>query len=339
MKLLVIAGNGMSISMLKNRAVESVDLVNLFASGGDVSWPATGKPGFLSYEHCPNLWALGARQTISAKATYEVIEQTITAVNACCLADPASLDDGIYIRAYKELVAYLRYLFVHYDNLLRQSQFFADERVYEPLDWLLEAIASASVTDIDVVSFNYDAILERALQTKGAQFSIPLLEDVQGSKVRIHKPHGSITFCGKRPIDRSAFSINYSGGTRFTEGGIRELEVRYEDLDGHFPMVGILPPAGDSERYKHRWIRQIWDQAIQAAASLQDNDVVILYGLSYWHVDRREIDLLLGCVPRKARVISINPNPNPNFEAVCCSLFRSYHSYSNARQLKRMILQ
>jgi hypothetical protein len=42
---------------------------------------------------------------------YEVIEQIITAVNACCLADPSSLEDGIYIRAYKELVAYLRYLF------------------------------------------------------------------------------------------------------------------------------------------------------------------------------------------------------------------------------------
>ena len=71
---MLIAGNGLSISMLeKNHA--SVDLSNLFSMGCDVTWPATGKPGFLSYEHCPNLWALGARQTTSPSNSYEVIEQ------------------------------------------------------------------------------------------------------------------------------------------------------------------------------------------------------------------------------------------------------------------------
>ncbi|MCM5682586.1 hypothetical protein M8A51_23900 [Schlegelella sp. S2-27] len=337
MRLLVIAGNGLSMAMLGRKPVESVDLSNLFAMGGDVTWPASGKPGFLSYEHCPNLWALGARQTVSAKTAYEVIEQTITAVNACCLADPSSLDDGIYIRAYKELVAYLRYLFVHYDATLQASGFFDAAEVFEPVDWLLEAIDAPAVTDIDVVSFNYDAFLERSLQKKAVHFSIPLLAESPGSKVRVHKPHGSITFCGKTPIDKSAFSINYSGGSTFTEGGIDELEVRYDSLDSHFPMVGILPPAGESERYKHRWIRQIWDKAIAAAQKLGENDLVVLYGLSYWHVDRKEIDMLLGEVSRRARVISVNPYPNPQFEAVCCSLFRSYHSYSNAKQLKRMI--
>lgn len=336
MKLLLIAGNGLSISMLRKHPIASVDLTNLFAMGGDVTWPATQRPGFLSYEHCPNLWALGARQTVTPQTAYEVIEQTITAVNACCLADPASLDDGIYIRAYKELVAYLRYLFVHYDAELQAASFFDQPEIFEPIDWLLEAISEPTVTDIDIVSFNYDALLERCLEKKAVSFSIPLLDEVAGAKVRIHKPHGSITFCGKKPIDKSAFAINYSGGSRFTEGAISELEVRYRDLDGHFPLLGILPPAGESERYKHRWIRQIWDQALHAAKSLGPNDLVVVYGLSYWHVDRKEIDMLLGEVSRRARVISVNPSPSPHFEAVCCSLFKSYHSYSTPKQLKRM---
>lgn len=336
MRVLVLAGNGLSLSMLKQKPVEGIDLLNLFAAGGDVTWPANDKPGFLSYEHCPNLWALGARQTISAKLAYEVIEQTTTAVNACCLADPSMLDDGIYIRAYKELVAYLRYLFVHYDSELQKNNFFDHGPVFEPIDWLLEAVSDEAVTNIDIVNFNYDAFLERSLQKKGIAYSVPLLSETQGSKLRIHKPHGSITFCGKIPIDKSAFAINY-GNAGFTEGGISELEVRYDQLDGHFPMVGMLPPAGESDRYKHRWIRQIWDKTIEAAKSLEENDLVIIYGLSYWHVDRKEIDMLLGEVARRARVISINPNPNPQFEAVCCSLFRSYHSYGNSKQLKRMI--
>lgn len=337
MRVLLIAGNGLSMSMLHRRPIESVDLSNLFAKGGDVTWPATGKPGFLSYEYCPNLWALGARQTVSSKVAYDVIEQTITAVNACCLADPATLEDGIYIRAYKELVAYLRYLFVHYDCELQHNSFFTDPGVFEPLDWLLEAATKPDVTTIDVITFNYDAILERSLHAKRVPFAVPLLADDASAKIKIHKPHGSITFCGRKPIDKTAFTINYSGGARFTEGGISELEVRYDNLDGHFPLVGILPPAGESERYKHRWIRQIWDKALEAARSLGDNDLVVVYGLSYWHVDRREIDMLLSEVARKARVVSVNPSPNSQFEAVCCSLFRSYHSYASPKQLKRMI--
>ena len=323
------------MAMLKGNPIDSVDLNNLFAMGSDVTWPANDMPGFLSYEHCPNLWALGGRQTVSASSAYEVIEQTITAVNACCLADPTSLDDGIYIRAYKELVAYLRYLFVHYDSVLQTENFFDSSSVFAPIDWLLHAINESSVSDIDIVSFNYDAFLERSFQKKSINYSIPLLDEIKDAKVRVHKPHGSITFCGKTAIDKSAFSINY--GARFTEGGIDELVVKYDNLDQHYPMVGILPPAGESERYKHRWIRQIWDKTIDAAKRLNENDLVIIYGLSYWHVDRKEIDMLLGEVPRKSRVISVNPNPNPQFEAVCCSLFKSYHSYSNPKQLVRMI--
>jgi hypothetical protein len=335
MKILVVAGNGLSISMLNGKPVDSVDLFNLFSRGCDVSWPSNGKPGFLSYEHCPNLWALGARQTSSGTNAYELIEQIITAVNACCLTDPSSLEDGIYIRAYKELVAYLRYLFVHYDSALQEAKFFDFDEIFAPIDWLLEAAGNGNVSHIDVVNFNYDAFLERSLQSRKIEFSIPLLAEQKKAKIRIHKPHGSITFCGKTEIDRTAFSINYEN--RFTEGGIDELTVKYTDLDKHYPIVGILPPAGESDRYRHRWIRQIWNKALVAARRLTENDLVVIYGLSYWHVDRKEIDMLLGEVSRKARVISVNPKPNPNFEAVCCSLFKSYHSYSNAKQLSRMI--
>lgn len=337
MRILVVAGNGLSISMLNKKPSEKIDLSNLFSKGGEVNWPASGKPGFLSYEYCPSLWALGARQTISPESSYAVIEQIITAVNACCLADPSTLEDGIYIRAYKELVSYLRYLFVHYDNELIASKFFDEDQIFEPIDWLIDSISNKSISDIDIVSFNYDGFLERCFQKKGIQFSIPLLDEDATAKIRLHKPHGSITFCGKTPIDKSAFSIKHSSGSSFTEGGISELDVRYDDLDNHFPLVGILPPAGDSDRYRHRWIRQIWDEALGAASKLVDGDIVIIYGISYWHADRKEIDMLLSKVTRKAKVISVNPYPNPQFEAVCCSLFRSYHSYSNPGQLRRIL--
>lgn len=334
MKVFVIAGNGLSISLI-GKSVPEVDLFNLFAMGGNVTWPASDSPGFLSYEFCPSLWALGARHTMPAQESYKLIEQIITAVNACCLADPSSLEDGIYIRAYKELVSYLRYLFVHYDEILTEKKFFEDPAPQLNLAWLYEAAGSKAVDSIDIVTFNYDAFLERLLLAKGIDFKIPLLEEDKPAKISIHKPHGSITFCGNKPLDKSSFSINYNNS--FTEGGLDDLIVRYDGLNDHYSSTGILPPAGDSDRYRHRWIRQIWDEAIKGAAAIGDGDLVILYGLSYWHVDRREIDALLTKISRKARVISINPYPNHNFEAVCCSLFRSYQSYSAPTHLARLL--
>lgn len=113
--------------------------------------------------------------------------------------------------------------------------------------------------------------------------------------------------------------------------------VKYLNLGENYPTFGMLPPAGDSDRYRHRWILQIWNKVYEAAAALEPNDLVVLFGLSYWHVDRREIDVLLSKISRRARVISINPKPNVNFEAACCSLFRAYQSHCDSTQLARVI--
>ena len=336
MKVLAVVGNGISVAMLREHAVTDVDLVNLFRKGGEVCWPATGLPGFLSYQHCPNLWALGARHTASPEAAYGVIEQIITAVNACCLADPNSLDDSIYVKAYRELVAYLRYLFVHYDEKLIASNFFDQEATRKPIDWLLKAVSSSAVNDVNVVTFNYDAFLERHLTKVGVDFSIPLLDEKPSAKLKLHKPHGSITFCGRTTSERSAFEIKHEGFS-FSEGEISTMCVKYDGLGENYPTFGMLPPAGDSDRYKHRWILQIWNKVYEAAKALEPQDLVVLYGLSYWHVDRREIDVLLSKISRLARVVSINPRPNANFEAACCSLFRSYQSHCDSNQLAKVI--
>ncbi|WP_146142906.1 hypothetical protein [Halomonas sp. ND22Bw] len=335
MRVLMLAGNGLSLSMLNDCSESSVDLVNLFRLGSDVPWPATGAPGFLSYEHCPNLWALGARQSSTKEESYAVIETIITAVNACCMADPSTLEDGIYIKAYKELVSYLRYLFVYYDDLLKNKGFFEKVDELATMKALSHVARHSDVDHLDIVTFNYDAMLERCFNSMGIDYSIPKLKDSEGANVSIHKPHGSITFCGRQAVDKSAFGIKYAA--QFSEGGLDDLCVRYDYLGENYPMVGILPPAGESDRYKHRWIREIWDGAGEAVSKLGDDDLIILYGLSYWHVDRKEIDHLLAKVPRKAKVISINPSPSNQLDAVCCSLFKSYHSYSHPALLEKVL--
>lgn len=334
MRVMLITGNGLSLSLLNRHAVEGVDLSNLFSRGSDVSWPADDTPGFLSFEHCPNLWALGARPHVDRDFGYQVIEKVITAVNACCMADQNSLQPGIYIKAYKELVAYLRYLFVHYDNLLQGGAFLDSAIEAEVFGWLQGLDTKGEIESVDVVTFNYDVIFERCLQKLGLDFDIPRLDD-SGKKIKLYKPHGSISFCSKAVAEKSAFSIRYD--TQFAEGGLADLGVRYGALDLNYPIVGILPPAGESDRYQHRWIREIWDSARRAVDQIEAGDLVVLYGLSYWHVDRRELDSLLAKVDRGAKVISINPYPNEHFDAVCCSLFSHYQSYSDARHLARIL--
>ncbi|UWN51088.1 hypothetical protein ASALC70_03312 [Alcanivorax sp. ALC70] len=242
MRVLLVAGNGLSLSMLNDCDEKEIDLLNLFRFGADVPWPADGSPGFLSYEHCPNLWALGARQNSTREESYAVIEKIITAVNACCMADPSTLDDGIYIRAYKELVSYLRYLFVHYDDILNDLGFFNKASGTPTVDAIQEIATNKNVESLDVVTFNYDAMLERCLQKERFEYSIPRLSENKSAQVSIHKPHGSITFCGNTSVDRSAFEINYAA--QFTEGGLDDLCVRYESLSDNYPMVGMLPPLG-----------------------------------------------------------------------------------------------
>jgi hypothetical protein len=333
MRILIITGNGLSLSLLNKHPVNGVDLSNLFVKGCNVSWPADESPGFLSFEHCPNLWALGAKPHVDRNTGYSVIEKIITAVNACCLADPTTLNKGIYLNAYKELVAYLRYLFVHYDDLMIAADFYKKSADSDIIQWFNNNANNTNVEAIDCVTFNYDVIFERCMQEIGVPFDIPKLEDT-GHKIRLYKPHGSISFCSKAVADRSAFSIKYD--TQFVEGGLEDIAVRYDNLGENYPVVGILPPAGESERYRHRWIKQIWDAASEAVQRIDSGDLVIIYGLSYWHVDRKEIDNLLARVSRGARVVMINPHPSDHLDAVCCSLFQNYQSYEDASHLERI---
>ena len=60
-------------------------------------------------------------------------------------------------------------------------------------------------------------------------------------------------------------------------------------------------------------------------------DEMILFGLSYWHVDRNEIDEILLSMDNKMEVRFVNPNPPTALEAVLTSLFRNYIHFSKGK--------
>ena len=95
--------------------------------------PWDSKPGFLSYKVCPALWTLGARPNKDVNESNALIEEIISCANMFFdfINDPDqkakrlsminSNEDRIYLKAYCELIVYLRQLFSWYNELIEDK--------------------------------------------------------------------------------------------------------------------------------------------------------------------------------------------------------------------------
>ena len=107
------------------------------------------------------------------------------------------------------------------------------------------------------------------------------------------------------------------------------------DLKDDFPIVNaIIPPAGDSTRFSFTWIKEIRKGIDDIIKKSTSKDEMILFGLSYWHVDRNEIDEILLSMDASMEVKYVDPNPPTSLDAVLSSLFKNYIHYSSGNLLK-----
>ena len=96
----------------------------------------------------------------------------------------------------------------------------------------------------------------------------------------------------------------------------------------------IIPPAGDSNRLDFKWASEVRNNAILESKSLTDKDEVVFCGMSYWHVDRLEIDTILtNIAPNISNVRVINPNPPRVLNAVMTTLFKNVIFYNDSKSL------
>jgi hypothetical protein len=117
MKKMIFLGNGFTIDFLNQLDnVEHIDVINLFKNGEDIAWPENNKLGFLSHRYCPNLWNLGIRPYESKEKNYAIFEDVITCANMSNEFSLLNIEDKIYLKAYKELVNYLKFLFISYNK-------------------------------------------------------------------------------------------------------------------------------------------------------------------------------------------------------------------------------
>ncbi|MBP6731660.1 MAG: hypothetical protein KA149_06365, partial [Chitinophagales bacterium] len=125
---------------------------------------------------------------------------------------------------------------------------------------------------------------------------------------------------------------NYT--TDSNDGEISEFDLKYENLTALNTINAIIPPAGDSSRLDFRWAKEIRDRAKLIAKELKEKDELIVCGISYWHVDRLEIDSILTSVnPKLDDIKIINPYPPKVFNAIITTLFDKVIFFNNSQPL------
>jgi hypothetical protein len=345
-KLCIVLGNGFTLDMLKHAELEQViDVFNLFRLGDQIPWPNCNTPGFLSFKHCPNLWNLGARPNMPANDAMALLEDIITCVNVYAIkSNQITVGDQykpneIYIGAYKELLSYLRNLFTYYNNSISDQDLSTRIKSWPWIDFIARAANSTEYQSIGIVTYNYDIWLERALSIRGINFTTSdIEEEKEHTKIKIYKPHGSINFYHQKqsPAD---YTIRHNGDL------IPNATIEEYKLDRSHPLPqskcivsSLIPPAGDSERFRQSWAGQIKASANDFVESLNEHDELMICGISYWHVDRHEIDSLITTCKPTTNVYMFNPAPNRSLNAVLTSVFSNYVLHSNSTILNARTL-
>lgn len=336
----IILGNGFTLdflSHLEKEQISQIDVSNLFRMGECVPWPGNGRPGFLSHKHCPNLWALGARYNLSVENAAELIDNIITCANIFnnLKVDLRKNDKIIHINAYIELVSYLKSLFVFFNDKIDVDN--VNLESWGLLSFIDKINKDKEVKKINIITYNYDIFLERLLKRYGIPFCIEPFESNK-EKISIFKPHGSISFEYKvDPQDKTAFQINYSYDN--DEMSLKQFELKYENIDVLKSRHAIIPPSGDPSRFlNYKWSAEIQKSINDALSRNTDKDEIVIFGISYCHVDRVEIDRILSQFTRSVSNLSvIDPSPSKVFNAVVTTLFDNVIFYSNSSHLLNII--
>ena len=173
-----------------------------------------------------------------------------------------------------------------------------------------------------LVSFNYDCLLERTAMTARLDLArFRILGNISGTV--LFKPHGSIDYGladGALGIDVNTiqYPLNYlfNSNDYPTRILLHQNSLRRPRLEAF-----VVLPGEHSPLRTHRWITDGYAKWVRNARKLSH---CIFAGLSYWPVDRSEIDQLLDALSPMAIVIVANPKPSSEFKKRVIASGRKY---------------
>jgi hypothetical protein len=177
--------------------------------------------------------------------------------------------------------------------------------------------------------------LERLLSLWHIPFSVGGLEE-DSDKIILLKPHGSISFAHKEVGEASTFDIRKS--TDMYEASLEDFTVKYTDLASNYLVNALIPPAGDSSRLTYRWANELRELVDFYVSQISDDDKCVISGLSYWHVDRKEIDALLAKISEhNVDTYMVNPHPPKALSAVLTCVLPKHITYSSSEWIGGLI--
>lgn len=342
-KVGIMLGNGFTIDLITSlNKLDVIEPSDLFRFGDVVKWPATSQPGFLSARYCPNLWQIGAKPGLKKTKSYEVIEELITVINLYATLPSETIktksqtsDNNkltLYINAYQELISYLRELFIYYNGKISYKDL--NDLDWGWKDYFLYLDRDPEVEVVEIVTYNYDIFLERLLDVCNIRYSMPGIKEGEG-KFKIYKPHGSIGFIYEGFMEKGNYNIPTDLSLK--NGELKKFSVRQDNLSLYMPMIPLIPPAGEAHRYAQNWVSDINDLLNSALKLFKEKDDYIICGISYWHVDRAEIDEILRNLKCTVNMRMINPGSVESLSAILSMVFNSYVHHSSASILKELI--
>jgi len=194
---------------------------------------------------------------------------------------------------------------------------------YEIKDWKwLKWLEENRDGLVCAISLNYDVLLENVLRVAGISHYRTGTNEAIG-KVPILKPHGSIDF------DSSNTFIDYSPEQRWNmitaPNNVDYVHVipKSEWL-GPRMQADLIPPSVHNYQRHHTWVKSMFRQYHSTA---KDLDALIIIGISYWKVDRPEINFFLENLPEHATVFIIDSAPNPDLIAKLQGLGLPYQTF------------
>lgn len=331
-RIIMILGNGFSIDLINElKKTDKVCLTNLFKNGDKVPWPGNEEPGFLSHRYCPELWKLGARPNSSQEYASKLVEDIITCANVSVTTDEPSINkesSNVYIRAYHELVSYLKYLFVYYNIQIKDAEL---EKIIQSWGWseLLKNInENSSIENVTIITYNYDIFLERVLKLLGIEYQMAGF-DTATKKFCIIKPHGSISYRARKTINKENFMINYNqDASRAT----MDMLLVDDTLDPEkiSNVNTMIPPSGESKRYELVWSATLRKEVLDQIDKCSEGDDVIIGGISYCGVDRQELDEIFVRIDSSVDVKIVNPDASSTLGAVISSIYDHYIHYTKS---------
>lgn len=368
-KLYLLIGNGNSISIVgkinayRNQTGQpslNIDLSNLFYYGASFNFPMTNDP-FLTEEHCPKLWQLGARPGMDRDKANEIISQIITCGNVYALAkyqEEIISTNDFDNSTSQDYINLLNLNSMPICNNANSSPKYSDDEIISKLYFsaygefssyirYLMIYYNSQITDNDLIninvplityikqnydkfnriifnSYNYDIIMERLLKVNNLPFTLGDFENKR-TKIIFYKPHGSISFSYKKTFPPGThYKIPYNELSFQQKIKICDFNIKYEFVDDFPKHNGMVPPYGEAERYEISYYQKIRNSIIRAAQKSEPGDIYYIIGSSYGNVDRFELDRINTSFDKLVNVTYVNPFPNLDFNAVLSSLFVNY---------------